>query len=257
MPRRLAGLAQLVLLTLTTTPAPVLAEGPEVAFRGEGYLGYHTVEFLFLDEDAFQGGGAGSMSIAGESLYLQLDVGGDAIDYDNADADGFFAGGHAGWRDAELGSASVVGQFQLFDPGDANIDTWRAGAEFEAYLGPVTLGLEGGYSDLFDDAYVLGQGRVYVTEDVRLDLRVGAAGPADSNPLILVSAGGEFMVVPHAAFFARVESSQVDDFDFEETSVVAGARLYFGGGDGLSLKGHDRGFFQRACLGLNFVFRVC
>ncbi len=258
MPNRFAALA---LIAVLVTPSHVAADGAEVAFRGEGYVGYHNTDFnvgfLSLEEDAFQGGGAGSVSIAGNAVYFQIDLGGDSIDYDNANADGFFTGGHLGWRDPERGSASAVGQFQLLDPGDADIDTWRAGGEFEAYLGPVTLGLEAGYSDLFDDAYVLGQGRLYITENARLDLRVGAAAPAESDPLIVVSAGGEVMVAPHAAFFARVESSQADDLDYDETSVVAGARIYFAGDGGLSLRNHDRQFFQRACLGLNFIFRTC
>lgn len=37
---------------------------PRVARRGEGYLGYSILELESIEEDAFQGGGAGSASIA-------------------------------------------------------------------------------------------------------------------------------------------------------------------------------------------------
>ena len=128
----------------------------------------------------------------------------------------------------------------------------------EAYLGPVTLGLEAGYSDLLAaEAYVLGSGRVYVTDDASLELRVGALAPDDTDPLIVVSAAGELLLLPEIALFSRVESANADDVDFEETSVVFGAKIYFSGESGATLKGYDRGFFQRSCLGMNFLLRTC
>jgi hypothetical protein len=64
---------------LALVPIATASAEPDLALRVEGYLGYSNLDVGFVDLDAFQGGGTGSVSVVFEQFYLQGDLFGDVF----------------------------------------------------------------------------------------------------------------------------------------------------------------------------------
>lgn len=232
---------------------------PDVAVRADGYLGYSDLRFV-ADSDGFQGGGSGSVSLTFDRIYIQGDVFGDAMDFEGGiEPKNVGPGLHLGWRDPDLGSAGVVGTYNHLDLGGGIADVYRAGVEGEFYLDQLTFGLNGGYIDFEGSGlgYVDGLVAFYPSERGRLNLRFGAFGIENSDPLIDIGVGGEYLVTAAMAPFLRWEASIPDTFgDVLQYSVVAGLAIYWGG-DGPSLRDYDRNHFKPSCEGLLLFGRIC
>ena len=235
------------------------AESPRIAVRGEGYLGYSSLD-VFERIDAFQGGGAGSVSLVLDRLYVQGDVFGDAMDFEgDIDVKTVGPGLHLGWRDAERGGLGLVGTYNHLDTGVGNVDAYRMGAEGELFFDRVSLGLDGGYSEVDGEglAYANALVSVYPVDRLRLNLRGGAWGFDQGSPSVNLGAGAEFLANDYLAPFVRWEALVPDDFaQLRQQSLVAGLTVYWGG-DSPSLRAYDRTHFKPSCAGLLLVGRTC
>lgn len=229
------------------------------AVRGEGYLGYSRVDLL-REAEGLTGGGAASAALRLGELYLQGDVFGDVLDYDDVgDVSNVGPGLHFGWRDAERGSAGVVATYNRLDLGAGERDGYRAGVETELYFDRATLGLNGGYLGLGDDGglYLELLGLFYPTERVRLQARAGAQDVDVEVSFVHFGAGAEFLLTDHVAPFVRFESAVQRDFDrLFQTTAVAGLTVYWGG-DTPSLQAYDRQYFKPSCAGIQRLGRYC
>lgn len=255
---RFLGAMLLVLFGAASGSVGHAAE-PEFAVRAEGYLGYSSLDLLDR-VDAFQGGGTGSVSLVFGELYLQGDLFGDVTDYEGGtDVSNVGPGVHFGWRDAERGSAGLVGTFGRLDIGGVELDVFRAGIEGELYFDRFSLGLNGGYTDLdgTGSAYTEITGAYYATDRARLNLRVGAQDLEDGVSFLSFGTGGEFLLTDSIAPFVRWEASVPDGFDvLLQHSLVAGVSLYWGA-DAPSLEAYDRTYFRPSCAGVLLVGRTC
>jgi hypothetical protein len=242
-----------------------------LAVRGEGYLGYSKLEIdgslIDFDGDGLDGGAAGSVSAIVESFYLQGDVLGDFSHFDNFDPERVAGVGHLGWRDAALGSFGIVGAINHSDENGSSTDEWRTGIEAQAFVRRFTLGLDAGYFDGNASSnangnelvYLRGRVAFYPLERIRLDLKGGALGVGKKDdPIALLGAGAEFLVLDSLSAFVRWETSFVDDggTDIDEHSVVGGVRLYWGS-EQPSLESYDRERFNESCLGIRTFGRSC
>ncbi len=257
----------LVLTTLITSlvsyPYAKASAEPEFGIRAEGYLGYSNLDIFFTELEAFQGGGTGSVSVIFDQFYLQADVFGNVMDFENdIEAKNVGPGLHLGWRDPSRGSAGIVGTYNDLDLGGGSVDVYRAGFEGEAYLDSVTFGLNTGYLDFESfgsgSAYIEGLVAAYPIEEARLSFRIGGVGIEDDDPLISLGIGAEYLVGQVAAPFVRWEASLPDTFDdLVQHSIVAGLTLYWGSSDGPTLKRYDRTYFKSSCGGLLLLGRLC
>lgn len=266
-----ATIMSLVLLSSTTAWSE-----QRVALRGEGYVGYDHLDFGPLDEDAFEGGGGLSASLVADQLYLQGDVLGNTVQFDDVgpsdaelDGDSVFAAVRLGWRDAERGALGVVGSYEYLKldvsgvptvSGSADTDVWRGGAEGELFLGPVTLAANAGLLQLEDDTtgyFDLGVS-FYPTERARVHFGGGIADLEESDPWGVIGAGGEILLLDPLSAFVRWDATlRNDDTDYEQHSIVFGARLYWGA-DTPSLIAYDRSHFKRSCAAsLHVIGRIC
>ncbi len=249
-----------LLLILPPAAASAQAE-PRLAARGEGYIGYVNLSAELFgrqdEEDAFQGGGAGSLSLTISDFYLQGDVFGDTTEFDDVESDLVGGGGHLGWRNAELGAAGAVGTFndQEFDSG-SSIEQWRTGFEGELFLDRVTLAANVGYAESESSGndessvYVDGGIAFYPIPRARLHVMGGAFGAEEDEPIGIVGASGEFLALDPLGLFVRWEAGILDDsaIEVQQHSLVFGARLYFGA-ETPSLVAYDRGHFKPSCFG--------
>lgn len=267
----LALITSLVLLSSATAWSE-----PRIALRGEGYVGYNHLELGSLDEDAFEGGGGASASLVLDRLYLQGDLLGDRVQFDDVgpfdadlDADSVVAALRVGWRDAERGALGLVGAYEYLDldasggpggSGSAETDIGRIGLETELFFGPVTLAGNGGvrFIDDEDSGYIDVGGSFYPTERARIHLGGGVADIEEDDPFGLIGAGAEILLLDPLSLFARWDATLVDDdVDFEQHSVVFGARLYWGA-ETPSLLAYDRSHFKRTCVAPLFATgRIC
>ena len=259
--RRRECLQAALLLTacLLLSPVATSAVEPGVAIRAEGYLGYSSID-LINRVDAFQGGGSGSVSLTVDRLYVQGDVFGDVMDFEeNVEARNVGSGLHLGWRDPERGNAGVVGAYNSLKVAGTTFDVIRAGFEAAAYLDQLTIGLTGGYLDLdgADFVYLDALFAFYPTERARLNLGVGATGIEGGSPLIDLAVGGELLLTEALAPFLRWEGTLPKTFaDVLQHSIVAGLTFYWGG-DTNSLQGYDRNYFNSGCRGTLIGGRLC
>jgi hypothetical protein len=246
-------MAWLVVLPTTSTRAD-----SSLALRGEGYIGYSNLEFGAFDDDAFQGGGTGSVSIVEDGLYLQADVFGDAADYGLLDSKNVGAGAHVGLRDAERGRVGLAGAYNRLDELEA--DFWRAGFEGEIFLDRFTLALNAGYLDQDGDSTGHADAGLafYPTDRARVQVGGGLYDIEESDPIGTISASGELLVMDALGTFVRWESLIQDGpFDIEQHSIVFGVAVYWGAAD-VSLLAYDRLHFKRSCSGhLVFGGRIC
>ena len=254
-------LAALSLITcLALVPIATASAEADVAVRVEGYLGYANLDAGSVDLDAFQGGGTGSASMVFGQIYLQGDVFGDVMDFEEGiDVKNVGPGVHLGWRDSEIGSAGIVGAYNDLDVDGISVDVFRTGFEGEAYFDKLTLGLNVGYLDFDHDAnaYIEGLFAFYATESARLDFRIGAVGVGEDGPVVNLGLGGELLVNDIAAPFVRWEASISDGFgNVIQHSLVAGVTIYWGA-DTPTLQSYDRNHFQRGCAGLLLIGRTC
>ncbi|MEZ4331490.1 MAG: hypothetical protein R3F35_07035 [Myxococcota bacterium] len=249
---------------------------PRVAVRGEGFVGYDHVDFGPVDEDAFEGGGGISAALTGDRFYLQGDVLGDSIQYDDIgpfdadlDSDSVVAALHLGWRNPERGALGIAGLYEHLEfetrgagflSGSSDSEVWRGGVEGELFLGPVSLAANAGLLQLQDDTtgYVDFGIAFYPTERARVHLGGGVADIEESEPWGLIGAGGELLLLDPLSLFARWDATLVDDdTDYEHHSFVVGARLYWGA-ETPSLLVYDRSYFKRTCVAPIFVTgRTC
>lgn len=249
----------LALAFVALSAASARAAEPDLAIRVEGYVGYSQLDFI-REIDAFQGGGSGSLSLVYGPFYVQGDVFGDVMDFEgDAEFETVGPGLHLGWRDAQRGSAGVVGSYDHFDGGSGSLDVYRTGIEGEVYLDRVTLGLNGGYLDFAGSGsiYVDGLVTFYPIERARLSLRAGAFDIEDGSPLVDFGVGGEYLATSALSPFLRWEASVPDAFDdvFQQ-SIVAGLNVYWGGGSP-SLATYDRAHFKPSCGGVLLFGRLC
>ncbi len=252
----------LIAIGLAALPASTISAEPKLALRAEGYVGYSDVEIEIVQEaseDAFQGGGTGSVSAVFDQLYLQADVFGNVMEFDRDSAESVGAGAHVGWRDPMRGSAGIAGTYtHLSDLSDN--DSGRAGFEGELFLDRLTLAANAGYFGFDDDAYGYADAGLafYPIDRARLHLRGGVFAFDDDDPTGLVGAGGEILVVNALAAFARWEASIYDSssIDIQQHSIVFGVSLYWGAEEA-SLLNYDRTHFKSSCGGYLLVGRIC
>lgn len=255
------------LLSLSMVPILVMSQSaassaePAAAVRVEGYVGYATFEAGPVDEDAFQGGGAASVSTVFDRLYLQADVFGDAADFDIVELDTVGAGGHLGWRDPEQGSFGLAGAYNRLEIENLDTDHGRVGFEGELFLDRLTLAGNVGYSDLDGDSsgYLDLGASFYPVDQARVHVGGGVFDIEESDPLGTVNAGAEYLVGSFVSAFARWEAAfaEVASFDLEDHSIVFGARLYWGA-DQPTLLSYDRTRFKRTCSGVRLSgLRLC
>ena len=243
---------------------------PRFAVRGEGYLGYSNFQLeLFgqeAEEHAFTGGGTGSAAIAFGPIYLQADLTGDVSDYDPPKSETIGGGGRLGLRDAERGAAGIVGNYSDQEIDDSNgFEFWRVGFEGEAFLDRWTVGLNAGYAELGagggDDGsgYIDGTVSFYPMDRLRLHLMGGGYAIEDDDPLGIVGAGAEYLLVDPVSLFTRWEAGIIDESggDLQQHALHFGVRVYFGAEEP-SLVAYDRSHLKTACTGYQLVFtRFC
>jgi hypothetical protein len=248
----------LMTIRLAVLPASTISAEPSFAVRAEGYVGYTNIELGDFEEDAFQGGGAGSASVVFDQLYLQGDVFGDVMDFDAGKSEIVGGGAHVGWRDAERGSAGIVGTYNDYTH-LSSTEVWRAGLEGEIFLDRLTLAADAGYFDQDGDStgYAVGGLAFYPADRARLHLRGGAFDLEESDPFGLIGAGGEILVVDPLAVFVRWEASILESsIDIQQHSIVVGLSLYWGA-DAPSLLTYDRAHFKQSCGGFLLAGRSC
>ena len=247
----------LMALWLTVLPTSTTSAEPKLAVRAEGYIGYTDLEVVNVDEDAFQGGGAGSASAVFDWLYLQGDVFGNVMEFDSEDVESGGAGAHLGWRDSERGSAGLVGVYTDLNDGT---DVGRTGFEGELFIDRLTLAANIGYLGIESDDYGYADASIalYPVDRARLHFRGGAFGFDDNEPFGMLGAGGEFLFLDVLSAFTRWEASFYDDsgLDIEQHSIVFGLNLYWGS-DEPSLRSYDRTHFKPSCGGYLLVGRFC
>ncbi|HEB91362.1 MAG TPA: hypothetical protein ENI85_17430 [Deltaproteobacteria bacterium] len=241
-------------------PVATNAADPEIAVRVDGYLGYGNLDLFLFEEDAFQGGGSGSVSAVFDAFYVQADVFGDVMDFEGSlEARNVGPGLHLGWRDPDRGSAGVVGTYGHLDLGVDSLDVYRAGVEGEIYLDRLTMGLSGGYLDFSgaDLAYLDVRLGFYPVERLRLGIRVGADGVEESNPQFGLGLDAAVLATRTVVPFLRWEASLPTRFSrVVQHSLAAGLALYWGEAES-SLRARDRNAFNRPCRGLLVVGRLC
>jgi len=251
----------LVVSCLVALPVMTARSAPGVALRGEGYVGFTRLAVesssASADDEVFQGGGAGSLSLTFDTLYVQGDVFGDVTDYDPDGVDTVGGALRLGWREASRGSLGLLGTFNRQED---LVNHWRAGLEGELYLERLTVAATGAYAQIYDDestAHVEGALAYYPTERTRLRVRGGVLSPETDDPVGLAGASAELLVVEPLGLFARWEGAFVESsLDFAQNSLVFGARLYWGAASP-SLLRYDREHFRDACDGFLFLGRGC
>jgi hypothetical protein len=251
------------------------------ALRLEGYGGASVLDPKGDSDDHVNAnaGGAGSGACLFEPFHFQGDITGDYNDIDKlaylvpaASSLGRFhtdfwtnlgGGGHAGLADPETGALEVTGAYnrvQIEDGPDFGV--WRVGGEGDLYLGPGTLGVQGGYLSLEqpvsgkDDNGFYGRGliRFYPTEDLKLE-GIGGVASLDGD------------VIPHAralveyrpdgwpvAFFTRWEGAF--DNSLDQHFAVGGLRVYLFD-EPATLRESDRRYFRDSCVHFLVGVRTC
>lgn len=261
------AMVRLMSACLLAYPTVAWGDAPTLAVRADGYLGYGNLELGNVDSDAFQGGGSASASAVFDQLYLQLDVFGDRADFEfdnpgsNVElaAKSVGAGGRIGWRNAELGSLGIVGTYDYLKLESSENDIGRIGLEGEIFLGPVTLGLNGGDVEIEDSSsgYLDGSVAFYPTDRLRFNVSAGALALEENDQTVVAGAGGEVLILDVLSAFVRWEGAFTDSFiDVDQHSVVFGARVYWGA-ETPSLVAYDRQHFKRSCAGFLLVGRIC
>jgi hypothetical protein len=247
----------LMALWLAVLPTTALAAEPDFAARVEGFIGYTNLEVFNSDEDAFQGGGTGSASVVFDRIYLQGDIFGNVMEFDEEDFESVGAGAHFGWRDPERGSAGLVGNYTDLNDGT---DVGRAGFEGELFFDRLSLAANIGYLGIESDDFGYADAGVafYPVDRARLYFRGGVFGFDDNDPFGLLGAGGEFLFLDMLSAFTRWEAAFYDDsgLEIEQHSIVFGVTLYWGS-DEPSLRSYDRTHFKPSCGGYLLVGRIC
>jgi len=234
------------------------------AARAEGYLG----GAVFVPDDGgntksyFNGGGAGSVVGLFGPVHIQGDVFGDWTNLDH-DATNYGGGGHLGLADPDRGAIEVTVAYQNLEQDDILDDPlWRAGAEGELYLGPVTLGGQGGYlrdGDTNQDGYYFrGLFRLYPTANLKLE-GVGGVEHLFSDTFPVARALIEYRLDDSPlGLFVRWEAAF--DSSLDQHLAVAGFRIYLEGlrfDSGMSLRASDRVYFREACVHFVLGARTC
>lgn len=250
---------------LMASAAQEAGADPTVAIRGEGFIGFNAlsteVDLGLIEgedeEQAFTGGGAGSIALGLSDFYLQADVFGDRTEYDNLDAAVVGGGGHVGWRNPEMGAVGAVATYNEQDRDIiSTLDLWRAGFEGEAFFDRLSLAANVGYAETsvgsneLSNVYVDGRLAYYPNDRLRLHAMGGGFSVEEDEPFGIVGAGVEFLALDPLAFFTRWEASIFDEsrIEIQQHNLVFGARLYWGA-EQPSLIAYDRSHFKPACFG--------
>jgi hypothetical protein len=238
-------------------PGPAL-----LAAKVEGYLGAAILDGSGFDNEAeVDAGGTGSLTALFGPAYFQVDVFGDHTSFD-PDARSVGLGAHLGISDPELYAVGASFTYQNLEWKPFKDDFLRGGGEAELFLGPVTLGVHGGYIDVdnanVDGFYARGLVRWYVTPDLKLE---GAGGVVDIDSDSVPQARALVEFRPEGwpvGFFTRWEGAF--DSGLDQHFAVLGFRLYLEG-LGLeaprSLRSTDRIYFRDSCLGFQLGARMC
>ena len=232
------------------------------AVRLEGYLGAAILDESGFDTEAkTDAGGAGSVSALFGPVYLQGDVFGDHTSFD-PDPRGVGFGGHLGVSDPELYAVGASFSYQEIEWDPIDDDYLRAGGEAELFLGPVTLGVLGGYLENAETEdsgfYARGLVRWYVTPDLKLEgvggiVDVGSDSAPQLRALVEYRPAGWFL-----GFFSRWEAAF--DSALDQHFAVLGVRVYlegFGFDSPRSLRSTDRIYFRESCTGFLLGARAC
>lgn len=262
------GWILILVCLLGSTPLAALAQDSggssdlALGLRADGYIGVATIDINGVFEDeTFEGGGTGSVAAVLGSIYGQLDIFGDARDFDGADTSTVGFGARVGWRDPERGSAGLAGTYTALEIVNTDFDVGRIGVEGEIFLEVVTVGAEMGYvnvdsggfdSDIFYFDTALD---FYASDDFKLQAGVGVVDGKNEDAAAQLHAGMEYYLggAP-VSLFTRWEASLSDDVD--QHSFIVGARIYWGA-DGPSLKTYDRSYFKDSCAGFQLIGRIC
>jgi hypothetical protein len=216
------------------TKAPALVSNPAVSgvnFKIDGFGGWEDASGGIPERDRSGGlgGAAAALTVPlGERFGLQIDgMGG------TWSGDAFWgAGGHAFWRDPNVGLLGVTGSWVRLDRGSwpfigrgSGIDVAHLAGEGEYYWNSVTLrgvaGWEGG--DVPGRFFTRADARWYAQKDLMLS--IGYRYSADVSALAL---GGEWLT-PANVLGARVSlfaEGRIGDSD--NRAVWGGLRIYFG-----------------------------
>jgi hypothetical protein len=226
----LAGLA-----ALTAAPAMAQATGHIGARFGNVDVDLGPVGG---DDDLLGVDGAVNFPTGG-GLNIQADVG--YFTLDDADVDSVTGSVHLGMRNDQYAFGGYVG---LTDNGDDNGVFY--GGEFVYYMPQLSLsaGIGAGSFDDTDTDFLgaLGEGRYFVSDNLRFDGRLGFvsvdAGAGGDDDGLTYGIGGEWKPdgLP-VSFFAAADFSNFDDSDVDITVLQLGVRFDFGNG---TLKARDR-----------------
>jgi hypothetical protein len=260
---------------LIASPAMGGDEGVELSGKGEFLAAYSNLDDRGSDviqggeaADYWNLGGGGALDVAWRKLNLQADFSAEGrLDEKSADDtyEHAYGGGlHLGWRDPECGSVGAfgaVGEVEINNAGDNDPDTvvWVTGLEGQAFLGPATLYLQGGYLDrqsvssggdvdaLRKAGFARVVGRGFIGDDFKLEAEVSYAKgkmDPDHDNVWLLGWGAELEYrlgsLPVSAFVGYTGARYYQDDDWDvlyEHRIGFGVRAYFGRE---SLKANDR-----------------
>lgn len=140
-------------------------------------------------------------------------------------------GGHLFWRDPDMGMVGVVGARTGFGTYWGN----RLGVEGEAYLGPVTLAVVGGWQngELKHTGWANADVRYYPLDNLMLEAGAGVYNVQHTGHVGFEWRPAFLDAVPGLALFG--------DAGFGERNyehALAGVRIYFGGGDKSLVRRH-------------------
>lgn len=143
-------------------------------------------------------------------------------------------GGHLFWRDPDIGLAGIVASRSGFG------DIWgsRYGAEAEAYFGPLTLALTGGWQNgerkvFIHTPWYGADARFYPLDDLMLEVGGSHYAKVNAGHVGAEWRPGFLDAVPGATLFADT-SIGTKGYDHS----LAGVRIYFGGGDKSLIRRH-------------------
>lgn len=143
-------------------------------------------------------------------------------------------GGHLFWRDPDIGLAGIVASRSGFG------DIWgsRYGAEAEAYLGPLTLALTGGWQNGERSVFIHtpwygADLRYYPMDDLMLEVGGSHYAKLNAGHLGFEWRPGFLDALPGATLFA---DTAIGNKGYDHS--LAGVRIYFGGGDKPLIRRH-------------------
>ena len=209
----------LSLLASVHVPQYVLADDAGTKPAVSGLNAKVEGAFGDIDGEGFGYGGGSVAAPLGHQFGVQLDLLGGSYDGEFIGS----AGGHAFWRDPDVGLLGLYASYTEFD-GNGGVHQSKYGVEGELYLDRLTLSGVGGYAggDVSTHGFSIANASYYLSDEFRLTL-----GHRYANRTHVGAAGAEGQVFSEngvgVSLFAEGRLAEGN-----EAAVWAGLRLYFG-----------------------------